>query len=60
MRDYKHVKVPRRYRTSASRTAIKRVEAGPGRRRKTTGIKGGLFTALLLLAAAGGLWLAGN
>lgn len=59
MRDYKHVKVPRRYRTSASRTAIKRVEAGPERgRRKAAGIKGRFLTMLLLMAAAGGLWLA--
>jgi cell division protein FtsQ len=58
MRDYKHVKVPRKYRTSSSRTAIKRVEAGPGRRRKGGGIKSRFLTALFLVAAAGGAWLA--
>jgi len=58
MRDYKHVKVPRAYRTSASRTAIKRVESGPARRRKAAGIKSGILSALLMTAALGGAWLA--
>jgi cell division protein FtsQ len=58
MRDYKHVKVPRKYRTGGSRSAIKRVETRPTRRKKAGGIKSLLATALLTTAVAAGGWLA--
>ncbi len=58
MRDYKHVKVPRKYRTSSSRNAIKRVEAGPARRRKSAGVKSALTRVFLVAVAVAAGWLA--
>jgi cell division protein FtsQ len=58
MRDYKNVKVPRKYRTRASRSAIKRVEAAPSRRKKAGSIKRTFLTALFAAAVLAGVWLA--
>jgi cell division septal protein FtsQ len=60
MRDYKNVKVPRRYRTTTGRTSVKRVEAGrPGGRtgNSAAGFRNVLFTILVVVVLAGGSWL---
>ena len=60
MRDYKNVKVPRKYRTGATRVSVKRVDVtrGTGRTRQDgAGIKRMLFNLLLFLLIAGGGWL---
>ncbi len=62
MRDYKNVKVPRSYRSGATRTSVKRVHTGstPLRpRRERTDVTGLLMKAVafILVAAAGfGAW----
>jgi len=58
MRDYKNVKVPKKYRTSSNRVTVKRVEMG----RASRGIaKGGLKSAalkcLVIIVIAAGSWL---
>ncbi len=60
MRDYKNVKVPRKYRTAAGRTSVKRVEAGRagGRTGKSAaGFKTVLLNVLVVVVLAGGSWL---
>jgi cell division septal protein FtsQ len=53
MKDYKHIKVPRGYRTTNRRTATKRVNAGvsPVKRRGAGGNSIGAAIAILLIAA---------
>jgi cell division protein FtsQ len=60
MRDYKNVKVPRKYRTTTGRTSVKRVEAGraggrPGS--SAAGFKNVLLSILVVVVLAGGSWL---
>jgi len=60
MRDYKNVKVPRKYRTAAGRASVKRVEAGRagGRTGKSAaGFKTVLLNVLVVVVLAGGSWL---
>ena len=60
MRDYKNVKVPRKYRTTASRASVKRVEAGRASRRtgnSAAGFKKALLNILVVIVLAGGSWL---
>jgi cell division septal protein FtsQ len=60
MRDYKNVKVPKRYRAAADRVSIKRVEAGRGRARTgkgAAGFKNILLNILAAIVVAGGSWL---
>ncbi len=52
MRDYKHVKVPKSYRSQRNRTVTKRVSAEPGGRKRVTGSSGALGTVLALLVTA--------
>jgi cell division septal protein FtsQ len=57
MRDYKNVKVPRKYRTTASRVSVKRVEAGRGSGRAgkgAAGLKSTLLKVLVFVVIAGG------
>lgn len=59
MRDYKNVRVPNRYRSTSTRTSIKRVSAGGMAGTRTGGnALRGLQNVLLLALAAGGCWLA--
>jgi len=60
MRDYKNVKVPRKYRTGATRVSVKRVDVtrGMGKAVQAGGGPKRLFVnALVLLVIAGGCWL---
>jgi cell division protein FtsQ len=61
MRDYKNVKVPRKYRTTASRASVKRVEAGRASGRTgnsaAAGLKKALLNILVVIVLAGGSWL---
>jgi cell division septal protein FtsQ len=61
MRDYKNVKVPRKYRTATGRTSVKRVETGRagGRNGKSVaaGFKTVLLNVLVVAVIAGGSWL---
>lgn len=52
MRDYKNVKVPRRYRSTSNRTAVRRVEMGPGRKKRSGSFKDTLGTVLTVLMTA--------
>ena len=59
MRDYKHVKVPRRYRSANTRTAARRDVTGPASRKRGGTVRGSLtgVAAVLLVAALGyGAW----
>ena len=60
MRDYKNVKVPRRYRTTTRKASNKRLTVGPGRGRKRRGrIKDAAVTVLsvlITLALCYGAW----
>jgi cell division protein FtsQ len=64
MRDYKNVKVPRKYRTGSDRPTVKRVDTGHISRRQkpgSGGIKRMALTALLVAVIAAGCclgWLA--
>jgi len=49
MRDYKNVKVPRKYRSTPNRTTVRRVEAGGGPKRQRVSVKGQLGAALTIL-----------
>ncbi len=55
MRDYKHVKVPKSYRSQRSRAATKRVAAEPAGRKRASGGSGaaGTMFALIMAAALG-------
>jgi cell division protein FtsQ len=60
MRDYKNVKVPKKYRTTSRRTSVKRVETTrTGNRAKQSGtrIQTVLVTLLVTTAIAGSCWL---
>jgi cell division protein FtsQ len=58
MRDYKNVKVPRKYRTTTGRASVKRVETGrAGRRKSAAGLKTVLLNVLVFIILAGGSWL---
>ena len=59
MKDYKNVKVPRRYRTTSNRTAVRRMNAGAGpkkRRGSIAGHLGAVLTALMTAALCYGGW----
>ena len=59
MRDYKNVKVPRRYRSTSNRTVVRRVEMGPGRKKRSGSVKdtlGAVLTALMTAALCYGGW----
>ena len=59
MRDYKNVKVPRRYRSTSNRTVVRRVEIGPGRKKRSGSVKetvGAVLTALMTAALCYGGW----
>ncbi len=57
MRDYKNVKVPRAYRTTAKRTTVKRVNRISTGPEKSTGLKGIFPQVLVFFVIAGGIWL---
>jgi cell division protein FtsQ len=60
MRDYKNVKVPRKYRTTTGRASVKRVEVGrKGARagKSAAGLKKTLLNVLVVIVLAGGSWL---
>lgn len=60
MRDYKNVKVPRKYRTTTGRATVRRVEAGRAGGRRGTGAAGfkkALLNILAIVVLAGGSWL---
>lgn len=52
MRDYKNVKVPRRYRQTPNRTVVRRVEAGTGPKKRRGSVKGQLGSVLAALVTA--------
>jgi len=59
MRDYKNVKVPRRYRSTSNRTVVRRVEMGPGPKKRSGSVKdtlGAVLTALMTAALCYGGW----
>lgn len=59
MRDYKNVKVPRRYRSAPNRTVVRRVEAATGPKKRGGSVKGQLgavLTALVTAALCYGGW----
>ncbi len=59
MRDYKNVKVPRRYRTTSNRPAVRRVETRTEPKRRSGSVKGQLGTVLTVLVTAAlcyGVW----
>lgn len=58
MRDYKNVKVPRKYRSGAGRSTVQRVSAGPASRPRGRKASGFFLNVLLALAVAGCCWLA--
>lgn len=49
MRDYKNVKVPRRYRSTSNRTVVRRVSAPNGPKQRVSSVKGQLGTAITIL-----------
>jgi cell division protein FtsQ len=59
MRDYKNVTVPRKYRTSRSRTSVKRADASrSGKRKKgSAGLKSAVLNILGFALVAGCCWL---
>ncbi len=60
MRDYKNVKVPRKYRTATNRVIVKRAETGRGTARagkKRTGLGPILIKALAVVLVVAGSWL---
>jgi len=60
MRDYKNVKVPRKYRTTTGRASVKRVEAGRAGGRtgnSAAGFRKVLLNILVVVVLAGGSWL---
>jgi cell division septal protein FtsQ len=60
MRDYKNVKVPRKYRTPAGRASVKRVETGRAKGRtgnSAAEFKKALLNILAVLVLAGVSWL---
>ena len=60
MRDYKNVKVPRKYRATSGRASVKRVEAGRASRRtgnSAAGFKKALLNILVVIVLTGGSWL---
>jgi cell division protein FtsQ len=59
MRDYKNVKVPRKYRSTSNRTVIRRVETVNGPKKRSGSIKGQLgavLTVLVTVALCYGGW----
>ena len=59
MRDYKNVKVPRRYRSTSNRPVVRRVETGTGLKKRSGSLKGRLgtvITALMTAALCYGGW----
>ncbi|MEK6742389.1 MAG: FtsQ-type POTRA domain-containing protein [Nitrospirota bacterium] len=59
MKDYKNVKVPRRYRSTSNRTVVRRVEAATGPKKRggsVTGQLGSVLTVLLTAALCYGGW----
>lgn len=60
MRDYKNVKVPRKYRTGATRVSVKRLDMtrGTGKNMHAGGgLKRSLVNVLVFLVVAGGCWV---
>jgi cell division protein FtsQ len=60
MRDYKNVKVPRKYRTATRRVSVKRVaaaRAGSRAGKRVTGLKTALVNVLVVIVIGGGGWL---
>jgi len=59
MKDYKNVKVPRRYRSTSNRPTVRRVEMGPGPKKRGGSVKetlGAVLTILLTAALCYGGW----
>jgi cell division protein FtsQ len=59
MRDYKNVKVPRRYRSPSNRPVVRRVERGNGPKKRSGSVKGTLgvvLTAVMTAALCYGGW----
>jgi hypothetical protein len=59
MRDYKNVKVPRRYRSASNRTVVRRAATGTGPNKRSGSAKGALgalLTALMTAALCYGGW----
>lgn len=59
MRDYKNVKVPRRYRSTTNRTVVRRAETRTGPKKRSGSIKetlGAVLTALMTAALCYGGW----
>jgi cell division protein FtsQ len=59
MRDYKNVKVPRKYRSGTTRATVKRVDTGSRQwtGKRASGPKNVVLTLLLWAVVAGGLWV---
>jgi cell division septal protein FtsQ len=60
MRDYKNVKVPKKYRSTANRVSVKRVEtdrSGLRTKKKASGFSVVFLNVLACIAIAGGCWL---
>ena len=59
MRDYKNVKVPRRYRQASNRPAVRRVTTGTGMKKRSASVKdtlGAVLTVLMMVALCYGGW----
>ena len=59
MRDYKNVKVPRRYRSTSNRPAVRRVTTGTGMKKRSASVKdtlGAVLTVLMTVALCYGGW----
>lgn len=52
MRDYKNVKVPRKYRSAPNRTVVRRVEAATGPKKRSGSVTGQLGSVLTVLVTA--------
>ncbi len=59
MKDYKHVKVPRKYRVSAPRTKVNRVRAATGRGsgKDAAGLKSAVIKIFIVIMIGGGSYL---
>ena len=59
MKDYKNVKVPRRYRQASNRPAVRRVATGTGLKKRSASVKdtlGAVLTVLMTVALCYGGW----
>lgn len=57
MRDYKNVKVPRKYRSGATRVSVKRADAGHGKKKSGKSALKLLANILMIALMCGGVWL---